>query len=343
MKIRIDRNDCLIAQVLVAAMLAIPSLMASAQAQTYPAKPVRFVSAFAPGGPVDVVARIVGQKLGETWGQQVLIENRAGAAGNIGSAYVAKQPADGYTVLVNSSSFAVNVSLTKDPAGAEKAIADIKPLLKGKILGVQDAAERRDEMPLRTEVVHAVANLARDHVEVIKAAAGEDRGQQLHVFADHAERPRRIAQSGHAFVGRHLYQRAVAAVVHAAGVPVAFSRFQDVLERGDFDFCDFRHSAMGLGWEIDHEPLGHHAASALRALRSSSVQKSSTARSGTAPGATVSPKIIVLSCRGLKRGHGGRPYPLGSPVFAKLVQSAAIVPDNVRSASRPGPDRASRV
>ena len=119
MNIRIDSKR-VISQLFAAAMLVfpslvLPSLMASAQAQTYPTKPVRFVSAFAPGGPVDVVARIVGQKLGETWGQQVLIENRAGAAGNIGSAYVAKQPADGYTVLVNSSSFAVNVSLTKDP------------------------------------------------------------------------------------------------------------------------------------------------------------------------------------------------------------------------------------
>jgi tripartite-type tricarboxylate transporter receptor subunit TctC len=119
MNIRIDSKR-VISQLFAAAMLVfpslvLPSLIASAQAQTYPTKPVRFVSAFAPGGPVDVVARIVGQKLGETWGQQVLIENRAGAAGNIGSAYVAKQPADGYTVLVNSSSFAVNVSLTKDP------------------------------------------------------------------------------------------------------------------------------------------------------------------------------------------------------------------------------------
>ena len=97
-------------------VLAAASLLPTvSHAQAWPSKPVRFVSAFAPGGPVDVVARIIGQKLGDTWGQPVVIENRPGAAGNIGSAYVAKQPADGYTVLVNSSSFAVNVSLTKDP------------------------------------------------------------------------------------------------------------------------------------------------------------------------------------------------------------------------------------
>ena len=92
-----------------------------AGAQTYPDKPVRFVVAFAPGGPADIIGRLIGQKLGESWGQTVVIENRAGAGGAIATRFVAKAPADGYTVLVNTSSYAVNASLMKEPGyDAEK-------------------------------------------------------------------------------------------------------------------------------------------------------------------------------------------------------------------------------
>lgn len=93
----------------------------AAGAQTYPDKPVRFVVAFAPGGPADIIGRLIGQKLGESWGQSVVIENRAGAGGAIATRFVAKASADGYTVLVNTSSYAVNASLMKDPGyNAEK-------------------------------------------------------------------------------------------------------------------------------------------------------------------------------------------------------------------------------
>jgi tripartite-type tricarboxylate transporter receptor subunit TctC len=89
----------------------------SAFAQGYPAKPVRFIVAFAPGGPADIIGRLIGQRLGDTWGQPVIVENRPGAGGNVASSIVAKAPADGYTVLVNTSALAVNVSLMKDTAG----------------------------------------------------------------------------------------------------------------------------------------------------------------------------------------------------------------------------------
>ncbi len=74
---------------------ALPSL-----AQQFPAKPVRFIVPFPPGGPVDTTARIVAQKLSEQWGQQVVIDNRAGAGGMVGAEAAAKAPADGYTVFV---------------------------------------------------------------------------------------------------------------------------------------------------------------------------------------------------------------------------------------------------
>lgn len=88
--------------------VAVLSLSAAAPAQNYPAKPVRIMVGYAPGGGVDTTARMVGQALGELWGTPVLIENRPGAAGNVATEYTAKAPADGYTlVLCNIGSHAV--------------------------------------------------------------------------------------------------------------------------------------------------------------------------------------------------------------------------------------------
>jgi tripartite-type tricarboxylate transporter receptor subunit TctC len=82
------------------------------QAQEYPAKTVRMIVPFAPGGATDVLARIVSQKLYERWGQIVIVDNRVGASGNIGAEYVAKSVApDGYTLLVAGSPHAINMSL----------------------------------------------------------------------------------------------------------------------------------------------------------------------------------------------------------------------------------------
>jgi tripartite-type tricarboxylate transporter receptor subunit TctC len=84
----------------------------SVYAQGYPTKPIHIIVAHAPGGPVDVVARLLAPKLQQTLGQPIVVENRTGAGGNIGTVAVAKAPADGYTVLANSSAYAVNPSLT---------------------------------------------------------------------------------------------------------------------------------------------------------------------------------------------------------------------------------------
>jgi len=83
------------------------SIPALAVAQGYPSRPIHVINPFAAGGPVDLLARAVGQKLHESWGQPVIVETRAGAAGNIGIEYVAKQPADGYTLLVMPTGNAV--------------------------------------------------------------------------------------------------------------------------------------------------------------------------------------------------------------------------------------------
>jgi tripartite-type tricarboxylate transporter receptor subunit TctC len=82
---------------------------------SYPDKPVKIVVAFTPGGPTDVVARMIGQKLATKWGQQVIVENKPGAAGVIGSEFVAKAPADGYTLLMaTAGNLVVNQHLYKN-------------------------------------------------------------------------------------------------------------------------------------------------------------------------------------------------------------------------------------
>src|SRR5258706_1433 len=77
----------------------------------FPARPVRMVVAFTPGGGTDIIARIVAQKLTERWGQPVVVENRAGAGGNIGTDMVARGAPDGYTILMAFSSHASNPAL----------------------------------------------------------------------------------------------------------------------------------------------------------------------------------------------------------------------------------------
>lgn len=119
----------MLARVLTALMLALLAV-APVRAQTFPVKPVRIVVPQTPGGASDALARIIAQKLSERWGQPVVVENRAGAGGNIGMEAVAKSPPDGYTLLMSYvGTHAINGSLYRNlPFDPEKDFAAVATL-----------------------------------------------------------------------------------------------------------------------------------------------------------------------------------------------------------------------
>lgn len=97
------------------------------EARDYPSRPLRVIVPYGPGGPTDTMARVVGQQLSEHWGRAIVIDNRPGATGNIGTALVARATADGYTILAHTSAFAVNPSLFRN-AGYDP-IKDFEPVI----------------------------------------------------------------------------------------------------------------------------------------------------------------------------------------------------------------------
>jgi tripartite-type tricarboxylate transporter receptor subunit TctC len=99
----------------LAAAVAVFAASASASAQTYPARPVRMVVAFSAGGTIDALGRILAQKLSALWGQTVLVDNRGGAAGNLGAMAAAQALPDGYTIHLGAQSLATNVTMAPLP------------------------------------------------------------------------------------------------------------------------------------------------------------------------------------------------------------------------------------
>ena len=114
---------------LAVAIVSLALVVANAAAQSWPARQVRVIVPFTAGSATDILARTVGQKLQETWGQPVVIENRPGAGGTIGAGVVAHVAPDGYTLLVHSAGYAVNPWIyTGLPYDTAKDFTEIAPL-----------------------------------------------------------------------------------------------------------------------------------------------------------------------------------------------------------------------
>ena len=160
----------------IAAALAALAQPALAQ-ESWPTKPVRIVVPFAPGGSTDVIARMVGQRLSVLWGQPVVIDNRAGAGGNVGADMVAKSPGDGYTLLMASGSITINPSLYKKmPFDTKKDLLPITNVAQGPMLVVvQDGA------PYKT-LTDLVAAAKAKPGSINFASAGV--GSQVHLAAE---------------------------------------------------------------------------------------------------------------------------------------------------------------
>jgi len=147
------------------------------QAQSYPSKPVRVVVPYPPGGPTDIVARVLFQQVSESTGQQFLIDNRAGAGGNIGAEAVAKAPADGYTLLIGTTAHAINMSLFKSlNYDVQKDLAPVSLLTQGPLVLVT-----HPQFP---------ANSIKELIDMAKAKPGSlnfassGNGQSTHLSAE---------------------------------------------------------------------------------------------------------------------------------------------------------------
>ena len=126
---RSTRAQRIAAFLLAAAAVA---MAANAAAQQYPAGPMRIVVPFAAGGGTDILARLIAQKLSESWGQPVVVENRPGASGTVGTALVAKSPADGHTLLIVPAGYAGNPGLYKKlPYDHTRDLAPVSWLASG--------------------------------------------------------------------------------------------------------------------------------------------------------------------------------------------------------------------
>jgi tripartite-type tricarboxylate transporter receptor subunit TctC len=138
-----------------ALMIAVPCA-----AQTYPSGPVRIISPYPPGGGTDILARTIGQKLNERFGQPVLVDNRAGANGTLGAALVAKAPPDGHTLLIVPAGYAANPALYKSlPYDQARDLAPVSHLASGPLVLVVHPA-----LPVRS---------VKDLIALAKSRPGE--------------------------------------------------------------------------------------------------------------------------------------------------------------------------
>ncbi len=158
-------------------LAVVPTMLAAnpAQAQSFPNKPVKLVVPFAPGGGNDAFARLLGQKLGEVWKQAVVIDNRAGAGGNIGTEFVTKAAPDGYTLLLgHTGTLSINPALyAKLAADPQKNLVTVASIASAPLVLVV-----ADDVPFRS--VADIITWAKVHPgELTFASSGSGTGSHL--------------------------------------------------------------------------------------------------------------------------------------------------------------------
>ncbi|MEY2791198.1 MAG: hypothetical protein RL295_1363 [Pseudomonadota bacterium] len=157
--------------------LSLLSVSPLLHAQSWPTKPVRIVVPFAPGGSTDVVARMLAQKLTDAWGQPVVVDNRAGAGGNLGAEAVAKATADGHTLLFASGSITINPNLyTNMPFDTVRDFTPITNVASGPMLVVVN-----DKAPWRS-IKDLIQDAKANPGKINFGSAGV--GSQIHLAAE---------------------------------------------------------------------------------------------------------------------------------------------------------------
>lgn len=157
--------------------LALSNAAPAAYAQAWPSKPIRLVVPYPPGGPTDIVARVVGQKLSDRLGQPLVVENRPGAGGNIGAEAVAKAAPDGYTLLVATTAHAINMTLFSKPGyDTRKDFAPVSLLTRGPLVLVTAPATPAGN------VAELIALAKAKPGQVTFASSGN--GQSTHLAAE---------------------------------------------------------------------------------------------------------------------------------------------------------------
>jgi len=168
-------------------ILSVCTLLAAAptEAQSYPSKPVRLIATYPPGGSSDLMARILARRLSEMWSQQVLVENKPGAAGSIGMEYAAHQPADGYAFVIgNLGPVAVNPLISRVPYDVLRDFVPVSMICTGPNILVVNASS-----PLRS--LQDVVSAAREKPGALNFGSGGT-GSLAHLAGEMLKRMARV-------------------------------------------------------------------------------------------------------------------------------------------------------
>jgi tripartite-type tricarboxylate transporter receptor subunit TctC len=167
---------------------------ATAAAQTFPTKPVRLIVSYPPGGSSDLMGRVLGQKLSDLWGQQVIIESKPGAAGSIGMEFAARQAADGYSFVIgNFGPVAVNPVLSKVPYDIQKDFLPVSMVCTGPNILVVNSA-----LPVKS-VQELVAAAKKDAGKLNFGTSGP--GSMSHLIGEMFKRSAQISIEGIQYKG----------------------------------------------------------------------------------------------------------------------------------------------